>query len=236
MASALQHGVHSTQPNAQALNLPAAARSRQLLRCQAGTSTCSCSTSYLNSSTRSALSSRCVKPSAGHGTLCTIPPVSLHDLSRSQAQFLVPAHQRHNLPHTLLQLVKSSIMCRQSSVMCGVSLHGAFMPLGSRRSHAQRRASHIVRADVNYYNVLGVDKDADKKSIKQAYRCAPQRVQTHFFARLSGNPVQTSPGPQLAVAAVCKDCGRQTCLHAYRHDMQAMLLQAEGAQIPSRCK
>ena len=61
MASALQHGVHGTQSYAQALNLPAAVRSRQPLRCQAGMSTCSCSTSYLSSSTRTALSSRCVK-------------------------------------------------------------------------------------------------------------------------------------------------------------------------------
>ena len=83
----------------------------------------------------------------------------------------------------MVVLVKSSIMCRQSSVMCGGSSHGAFMSLGSRQPQAQRRASHIVRADVNYYNVLGVDKDADKKSIKQAYRCAPQRVRTHLLMR-----------------------------------------------------
>ncbi len=30
-----------------------------------------------------------------------------------------------------------------------------------------------MRADVDYYNVLGVDKNADKKAIKQAYRYAP---------------------------------------------------------------
>lgn len=28
----------------------------------------------------------------------------------------------------------------------------------------------MVRADVDYYSVLGVDKNADKKAIKQAYR------------------------------------------------------------------
>ena len=28
----------------------------------------------------------------------------------------------------------------------------------------------MVRADVDYYSVLGVDKSADKKAIKQAYR------------------------------------------------------------------
>ena len=60
---------------------------------------------------------------------------------------------------------------------------GAFISLGNRQSQARRRASHTVRADVDYYNVLGVDKNADKKSIKQAYRCAPQRVQPHFILR-----------------------------------------------------
>ncbi len=35
-----------------------------------------------------------------------------------------------------------------------------------------QRGSHlVVRADVDYYSVLGVDKNADKKAIKQAYRC-----------------------------------------------------------------
>lgn len=47
---------------------------------------------------------------------------------------------------------------------------GAFHLHGSRRAQAQRRASHVVRADVDYYSVLGVDKSADKKAIKQAYR------------------------------------------------------------------
>ncbi len=53
--------------------------------------------------------------------------------------------------------------------MCGTSI-GASSLHGSRRAHSQRRASHVVRADVNYYSVLGVEKDADKKEIKQAYR------------------------------------------------------------------
>ena len=60
-------------------------------------------------------------------------------------------------------------MHRQSSAMCGAS-PGAFHLHGSRRAQAQRRASHVVRADVDYYSVLGVDKGADKKAIKQAYR------------------------------------------------------------------
>jgi len=47
---------------------------------------------------------------------------------------------------------------------------GAFSLHGSRRAQSQQRASHVVRADVNYYSVLGVEKDADKKEIKQAYR------------------------------------------------------------------
>lgn len=54
--------------------------------------------------------------------------------------------------------------------MYGASSSGIFMPQGSRRAQAQRRASHVVRADVDYYSVLGVDKNADKKAIKQAYR------------------------------------------------------------------
>lgn len=38
-----------------------------------------------------------------------------------------------------------------------------------------QRGSHlVVRADVDYYSVLGVDKNADKKAIKQAYRCIHQ--------------------------------------------------------------
>lgn len=53
--------------------------------------------------------------------------------------------------------------------MCGTSL-GTFSLHGSRRAQSQQRASHVVRADVDYYSVLGVDKSADKKEIKQAYR------------------------------------------------------------------
>ena len=46
--------------------------------------------------------------------------------------------------------------------------HSASMAAGGL-SHS-RGASHVVRADVDYYSVLGVDKSADKKEIKQAYR------------------------------------------------------------------
>ena len=81
-----------------------------------------------------------------------------------------------------------------------------------------------MRADVDYYSVLGVDKNADKKSIKQAYRCAPQRVQKHSIVRWSGKESAIFLMPKPAVAAVCKDCGSQLCLHAYRCDVQAMPL------------
>lgn len=40
----------------------------------------------------------------------------------------------------------------------------------SRRHSSRRGASLVVRADVDYYSVLGVDKSADKKAIKAAYR------------------------------------------------------------------
>ena len=138
--------------------------------------------------------------------------------------------------HTRIsQPEKSLYMCRQSSAMGGGSLYGAFVSFGSRRSNAQRRASHIVRADVDYYNVLGVDKNADKKSIKQAYRCVLQRVLCVRYLLILTIPSHFS-SPTLAVAAVYKHCGRKLCLYAYRHDLQAMLLQAEGPEIPSRCK
>lgn len=38
-----------------------------------------------------------------------------------------------------------------------------------------RRGSLVVRAGEDYYSVLGVDKGADKKTIKSAYR---QKVPT----------------------------------------------------------
>lgn len=44
--------------------------------------------------------------------------------------------------------------------------------LGRRSKCSSRQRAHqlTVHAEVDYYNVLGVDKDADKKTIKQAYR------------------------------------------------------------------
>ncbi|CAL8468943.1 g8484 [Coccomyxa elongata] len=43
--------------------------------------------------------------------------------------------------------------------------------LGHQNRRCMQRGSHlVVRADVDYYSVLGVDKNADKKAIKQAYR------------------------------------------------------------------
>ena len=40
----------------------------------------------------------------------------------------------------------------------------------SSRRGSRRGASLVVRADVDYYSVLGVEKNADKKAIKAAYR------------------------------------------------------------------
>jgi molecular chaperone DnaJ len=40
----------------------------------------------------------------------------------------------------------------------------------SARSNRARRAAVVVRADSDYYSLLGVDRNADQKSIKQAYR------------------------------------------------------------------
>ena len=36
--------------------------------------------------------------------------------------------------------------------------------------HSQRRRLQVVRADADYYQTLGVGKDADKKALKAAYR------------------------------------------------------------------
>ena len=49
--------------------------------------------------------------------------------------------------------------------------------LGSRPQHCGRRALHgrssvAVRAATDYYDVLGVKREADKKDIKTAYRQA----------------------------------------------------------------
>lgn len=43
----------------------------------------------------------------------------------------------------------------------------------------------MVRADVDYYNVLGVDRNAEKKEIKQAYRSASSQT----ALSQAGNPV-----------------------------------------------
>ena len=36
--------------------------------------------------------------------------------------------------------------------------------------HSQQRRLQVVRADADYYQTLGVGKDADKKALKAAYR------------------------------------------------------------------
>ena len=39
------------------------------------------------------------------------------------------------------------------------------------RGRNARKLSHVVHAGKDYYQVLGVGKDADKKALKSAYRC-----------------------------------------------------------------
>ena len=54
------------------------------------------------------------------------------------------------------------------------SFGGQGLPSSRRQKHNQssssRLFSHVVRASQDYYEVLGVKRDADKKAIKQAYR------------------------------------------------------------------
>ena len=45
-----------------------------------------------------------------------------------------------------------------------------FSQSSSSPSRGRHLASHVVRASQDYYEVLGVKRDADKKAIKQAYR------------------------------------------------------------------
>lgn len=52
---------------------------------------------------------------------------------------------------------------------------GGGLPSSRRQKHqssspSSRLFSQVVRASQDYYEVLGVKRDADKKAIKQAYR------------------------------------------------------------------
>jgi hypothetical protein len=90
--------------------------------------------------------------------------------------------QRQRLPHRALQAAlpracscaaasTSGSHSSRSRLACGAAqgFLGGAARHGGRRLH-QRGACLVVRADTDFYSVLGVDRNADKKAIKQAYR------------------------------------------------------------------
>lgn len=71
---------------------------------------------------------------------------------------------QNDQPHLCLDTCRSSRFRPFSSpVLQGPNLH--------RQSREQRRgATLVVHAERDFYKILGVDKSADKKKIKSAYR------------------------------------------------------------------
>ena len=51
----------------------------------------------------------------------------------------------------------------------------------------------MIRAEVDYYSVLGVDKNADKKAIKQAYRCPSASRSLKFTTRIPAPDAMPRP-------------------------------------------
>ena len=61
-------------------------------------------------------------------------------------------------------------ICRQSSMVSEAPLRSFLGGSGRRAGYGRGSQPLLVRADADYYSTLGVDKSADKKAIKQAYR------------------------------------------------------------------
>ena len=70
------------------------------------------------------------------------------------------AAQPYRLQHRLACSSRTAALWG-SSLVCDKQRHGR---------HQQRGQALVVHAEQDYYNVLGIDKSADKQAIKTAYR------------------------------------------------------------------
>lgn len=59
---------------------------------------------------------------------------------------------------------------RQNSTFMGNTFKIKLLDFEKKQSHLKNRNSVIVRADADYYDILGVPRSASKKEIKSAYR------------------------------------------------------------------
>ncbi|KAB1210204.1 Chaperone protein DnaJ [Morella rubra] len=74
------------------------------------------------------------------------------------------------IPTSSATIKLSSLSAPSSSLFSKSSFHLLSYPWSSKTSHRRRGAHFTVRADADFYSILGVSRNASKSEIKSAYR------------------------------------------------------------------
>lgn len=81
--------------------------------------------------------------------------------------------------HAKRAAAASSASCRAPQVPSAPRISAA-----TSRQGRGRRCAVVVRADGDYYSLLGVERNSDKKTIKQAYRQKARKYHPVSFRQL----------------------------------------------------